>query len=99
MVSIKILPISVNIYSNQTGRFPVTSIMGGRYTMVTEEYESDNILEEPLTSRSETEILHAVTKLYHHLKFHGIKPLLYMLDNVCSSLMEVLSGKRGLHTN
>ena len=88
MVFIKILPISGNISSNNTGEFPVTSIRGGNYIMAMEDYDSDALLELPLTSCAETELLCAVTKLYKHPKETGLQPRLHMLNNECSALMK-----------
>ena len=68
MVFIKILPICGNISSDNTGRFLVTSIRGGKYIMLIADYKIDAILAEPLTSRAETELVRAVKKLYERLK-------------------------------
>ena len=81
MVFIKISPISGKISSDQTGRLPVTSSRGGKYIIVTVYYEIDAILADPLTSRANTELLHAVKKLYEHLKDRGLKPRLRMINN------------------
>ena len=51
---IKLLPMNGNISSDKKGCFPVTHTRGGKYIMVMANYESDAILEEPLTSYSET---------------------------------------------
>ena len=56
--------------------------------MVMAEYDSDAILEEPLTSCAKTELLHAVTKLYDHLKERGLQLRLHILNNECSSRMK-----------
>ena len=68
IVFIKILPISGKISSDQTRQFPITSSRGGKYIMGVADYDSDTILAEPLTSRADTDLLRAVTKLYEHLK-------------------------------
>ena len=47
MVFIKILPISGNISSDQTGQFPLPSIWGRKYIIFMADYESDVILAEP----------------------------------------------------
>ena len=89
MIFIKILPISVNISSDQTVQFPVTFSRGGKYIMVMADYDSDAILAEPLTSCADTELLHIVTKLYENLKERGLQPRQNMLDNEFSALMKV----------
>ena len=81
MVFIKILIISGKMSSDQTRQFPVTSSRGGNYIMVMADYDSDAVLSEPLTSRSNTELLRAVIKLYEHIKETDLQQRLYMLDN------------------
>ena len=49
--------------------------------MVVADYNSDTILAEPLTSRANTELLRAVTKLCEHLKDRGLQPHLHIIDN------------------
>ena len=78
---IKILPMIGKISSYQTGRFPVTYNGSGKYIMATTDYDSEDILEEPLKSNTNTELLYAVTKLYQHLKVSGLQPHLHMLEN------------------
>ena len=56
--------------------------------MVAADYDSDAILVDPLTSRVETELLCAVTKLYDRLKERGLQPRMHMIDNECSALMK-----------
>ena len=79
-VFIKNLTISVKISSDQTRRFPVISIRGKKYIMVVVDYDSDTILEQTLTPRTETDLLGAITKLFKHLVDRGLQPHLYMLD-------------------
>ena len=63
--------------------------------MVTEDYGSDAILEEPLTSQVDTELLRAVTKLYDHLKELGLQPGLHIISNECSTLMKKFIKEAG----
>jgi hypothetical protein len=49
--------VSGQIFSDQTGRFPVTSSKGNQYIMVVYDYGSNHILAEPLKSRSEHELV------------------------------------------
>ena len=52
-------PIEVTgqIYSDQTGRFPQTSIRGNKYIMIVYDYPFNAILAEPITSRTEDELV------------------------------------------
>ena len=45
---VKIIETSENIYSNQTGHFPVTSSQGCKYIIVLHYYNSNTILWDPL---------------------------------------------------
>jgi hypothetical protein len=69
------------IYTNQTGRFPVTSRQGHKYILILYEYDSNAILTERLKSRNGGEILQAYTKLFEYLKQRGLKPQTHWLDN------------------
>ena len=44
----KVTECSNKIYTDQTGRFPVTSSRGYKYIMIAYEYDSNNILAETL---------------------------------------------------
>jgi hypothetical protein len=76
-------PIAVtgHIYSDQTGRFPITSSRGSKYIMVVYDHDSNAILTEPLTSRTESELLRAYSKLHDYLTARRLKPVLQRLDN------------------
>jgi hypothetical protein len=56
------------IYTDQTGRFPVTSSQGHKYILILYDYDSNAILAEPIKSRSGGDILRAYTKLFEYLQ-------------------------------
>ena len=56
------------IYTDQTGQFPVMSSRGNKYLMVLYGYDSNAILAEPLKSRKQHEILRAYKALVNCLK-------------------------------
>jgi hypothetical protein len=76
------------IYTDQTGRFPVTSSRGNKYLFVLYDYDSNAILAEPIKSRQQDELLRAYTKLILYLKTRGLTPKLQRLDNECSTAMK-----------
>jgi hypothetical protein len=80
-VFMKPVEITWQIFSDQTGHFPITSSRGNKYIMVVYDYDSNAILTEPLTSRTEMELLRAYTKLHTFLTKRGLKPVLQKLDN------------------
>ena len=51
------------IYTNQTGRFPVTSSLGNKYVMIFYNYDTNAILAQPLKNQRGVEILNACQKL------------------------------------
>ena len=51
------------IYTNQTGRFPVTSSKGTKYLCIAYEYDSNAILAKPMKGRKGSEILMAYKEI------------------------------------
>ena len=70
-------------FSDQTGRFPVTSSRGNKYVMIMYDYDSNIILGEAMKSRSAHEILRAFTKIHTELKGKGMSSKMHRLDNEC----------------
>ena len=63
--------------------------------MIVVDYDSDTILEQTLTPRTETDIFRAITKLYKHLVDRSLQPHLYILDNEWSALTKDFIRKAG----
>jgi hypothetical protein len=76
------------IYTDQTGRFPVTSSRGHKYLSVLYDYDSNAILAEPIKSRKQEELLRAYKQLTQHLRKRGLTPTLQRLHNKCSEAMK-----------
>jgi hypothetical protein len=76
------------IYTDQTGRFPVTSSRGNKYLFLLYDYDSNDILAEPIKSRQQDELLRAYKQLIQHLQQRGLTPKLQRLDNECSAAMK-----------
>jgi hypothetical protein len=85
---------SGQIYTNQTGRFPVTSRRGNKYIMILYDYDSNSILAEPMKSRTDDEIIPSYQALHDRLIAAGLKPRLQKLDNEASRCL-----KQFLNTN
>ena len=62
------------VSTNQTERFPVTSSCGSKYIMVLYDHGSNAILAEPLTSRSERELIQATRVLHSYLSNRILTP-------------------------
>jgi hypothetical protein len=84
----QVVDITGQIYSDQTGRFPVTSSKGNQYIMIIYDYDSAAILAEPLKNRTEQELVRAYSKLHQHLTERGLKPQLQKLDNECPAALK-----------
>jgi hypothetical protein len=76
------------IYTDQTGRFPVVSRRGNKYIMVLYDYDSNSILVEPIKNRTDAEILHAFERHVTRLTAAGLKPRLQRLDNEASKSLK-----------
>jgi hypothetical protein len=75
------IEITGKIFSNQTGRSPLTTSPGNKYIMVVYDYESNAIITKPITFRNKNKLLQAYTKIHMLLTNRGLKPILQKLDN------------------
>jgi hypothetical protein len=85
---------SGQIYTDQTGHFPVTSCQGNKYIMILYDYDSNSILAELMKSRTDDEIIRSYQALHDSLIAAGLKPRLQKLDNEASHRL-----KQFLNTN
>jgi hypothetical protein len=76
------------IYTDQTGRFPVVSSNGNKYIMILYGYESNAILAQPIKDRTAPELLKAFQVMEQELVARGLKPRLMKLDNEASKLLK-----------
>jgi hypothetical protein len=76
------------IYTDQTGRFPVVSSKGNKYIMVLYDYDSNAILAQPIKNRTAPELLKAFQFMEQELVAKGLKPKLMKLDNEASKLLK-----------
>ena len=75
-------------FSDQTGRFPVTSSRGNKYIMIMYDYDSNSINGEAMKSRTGEEILLAFTKLDQKLNNSGLSPMIHRIDNECPATLK-----------
>jgi hypothetical protein len=78
------------IHSDLTGHFPTTSAKGNKYFLVLYDYDTNNILTEPIKSRRDQEMVRAYNKLVQELVDHGFKPRLQRLNKECSNVLRSL---------
>jgi hypothetical protein len=87
---------SGQIRSDLTGRFPTTSAKGNKYVLVLYDYDTNNVLTEPMKSRGDQKMFRAYNKLIQELVDHGFKPRLQRLDNECSSSLRSLLNQHDI---
>jgi hypothetical protein len=73
------------MYTDQTGRFPVASSKGNKYIMVLYDYDSNEILAKTIKDRTAPELLKAFQVMEQELVNRGLKPKLMKLDNKAST--------------
>jgi hypothetical protein len=76
------------IYTYQTGRFPVVSSKGNKYIMIVYDYDSNAILAQPIKYRTAPELLKAFQVMEQELVARGLKPKLMKLDNEASKVLK-----------
>jgi hypothetical protein len=77
------------IYTDQTGRFPVVSSEGNKYIMILYDYDSNAILAQPIKDRTAPELLKAFQVMEQELVARGLKPKFMKLDNEASKLLKM----------
>jgi hypothetical protein len=76
------------IYTDQTGRFPVVSRKCNKYIMILYDYDSNAILAQPVKDRTAPELLKAFQVMEQELVSRGLKPKLIKLDTEASKLLK-----------
>ena len=76
------------IFTDQTGRFPVTSNRGNAYLVIFYVYDANFIASVPIKNRTKEELLRAYQITYNYLTARGFKPRLHKMDNETSHDVE-----------
>jgi hypothetical protein len=76
------------IYTDQTGIFPVVSRKGNKYIMILYDYDRNAILAQPIKDRTAPELLRAFQVMEQELVARGLKPKLMKLENEASKLLK-----------
>jgi hypothetical protein len=82
------------IYTDQTGRFPVVSSKGNKYIMILYDYDSTAILGKPMKDRPAPELLKSFKVMEQELMDRGLKPKLMKLDIEASKLLKTYLHQR-----
>ena len=81
LVFLKTVNFIGKFYTDQTGRFPITSRKGNKYILVAYHYYSKTIHAEALKTRTGFDLKTSYHKLHSLLTNIGLKPSLHILDN------------------
>jgi hypothetical protein len=76
------------IYTDQTGRFPVVSSKGNKNIMLLYDYDSNAIMAQPIKDRTAPELLRAFQVMEQELVARGLEPKIMKLDNEASKLLK-----------
>ena len=97
LTTFKVIPLDGKVFSDQTGRFPLTSSLGSKYILILHDADTNSILAEPLKNRSQEELLVKQIKLHSYLIDRGHKPQTQILDNECPQKLKEYFDKNKIH--
>ena len=83
-VYVKVDDMKERSYSDQTGKFPITSHRGNKYITVMVDIDSSAILVEPMKSQEDEEMKRAYRVMMKQLRQAGVVPKKHVLDNEIS---------------
>ena len=69
------------LYIYLKGNFLLTSSKGNKYILIPYDYDSNEVIAEPMKDRGDKEMLETFYKIYTYLTDRGFKPKLNILDN------------------
>ena len=87
-IFLKVTECSRKIYTDQTGHFHITSSRGYNYIIIAYDYNSNNILAEPIKSRTSLHIKNSYQTMRKLLCIRGLTPMTHVLDNECSKVLK-----------
>eukprot|EP00804_Cyclotella_cryptica_P022689 CCRYP_012483-RA/>CCRYP_012483-RA protein AED:0.32 eAED:0.32 QI:0/0/0/1/0/0/3/0/684 len=88
MVYMSTVEVDGQLFTDQTGGFPVTSNRGNNYIVIFYAVDPNFIKLYPIKSRHRSELLKAYTDVYQFLRTRGHCPQLHRLDNETSKDVE-----------
>ena len=84
MVFMTMVDIQGQLYTDQTGRFPITSNRGNNYVVIFYTVDANHIKTYPIKSHHRSELLRAYNDVHSYLCMWGYQPQLHKLDNESS---------------
>jgi hypothetical protein len=97
LVFIVIHEITGEVFTNQTGCFPITSNHGHAYLVIFYIYDANFIASIPIKNCTKEELFQAYQIMYKYLSSQGFKPQLHKMDNETSK--DVKDFIESQHTN
>jgi hypothetical protein len=88
LVYVAVHDMESKTYPDLTGTFPSVSSRGHKYILIVYDFDSNNILAQPMKNRSDTEAIRAYTIIYDELTAKGLKPLFQNMDNEASTALK-----------
>ena len=82
------------LFSDQTGRFPITSNRGNCYVIIFYAADGNFIKSYPIKSRHRSHLLKAYEDVYAYLRIRGYRPQLHKLDNETSHDVETFIAEQ-----
>ena len=76
------------VYTDLSGKLPVTSISGHKYVMVLYHDDSNGIIFRPMKNRSSIEAMRVYKDMYDYLKARNFKPKSNIMDNEASTAVK-----------
>ncbi len=92
-VFMTIIKFSRMLFSDQLGRFPITSNRGNKYVIIFYIYNANFVKSIPIKSQSKEELLQAYRLVYAYLTAWGFKPQLHKMDNEMSQDVKIFVCK------
>ncbi|KAL7481577.1 hypothetical protein ACHAW6_007257 [Cyclotella cf. meneghiniana] len=93
MVFMTMVGIQGQLFTDQTGRFPITSNRGNNYVVIFYTVDVNQIKSYPIKSCHRSELLHANNDVYAYLCMRGYHPQLHKLNDASSRDVEALIAK------
>ena len=87
------MDLTGKFYTDQKGRFTITSSIGNKFILVSYNYYSNTIHAEPLKTQTGLKIKTLYHKLHSLLIDRGLKPSLYILYNECPNVLKNIVRK------
>ena len=88
LICMRLVEVSGQIFSDQTGTLPRVSSRGNRSVMVLYDYGSNDILTKPLKNNTTQELVRDQTRLIQYLIDRGLKPSDFRIDNKCPKALK-----------